>query len=582
MANPNIVASNIIVHALIESGLRHVVFAPGSRNTPLVIAFSEQKERIKIWSQLDERSASFFALGLAIADDAPVAIICTSGSAGANMYPAIVEAHQSRVPLIVITADRPHELRHSGANQTIDQINMFGRFALWVVDAPLPETNMPDVALHQLNTLGHRAYTTANGVRKGVVHLNMPFRKPLEPDGDEVLPTLPDLIVAPTKMSVDETIVQQFVDMVLAYDKGIIVCGPRTPHDAFQRIGILARKTGFPILADGASGMRFHKHVNDMVVGGYDSFLMSDVRQHLGDLNPQIVVRFGDVPTSKWLNDYLSSITPKIRLMVRSDGTWADDQHHTTHVLHADVNTLLKQAFKYRLGTTLDINMTWAEQWQKIERTTWEMLETSIVDSKTFDGAIVADVVDLVPDQTMLFAGNSLAVRHLDQFGKPQSKRIYTYANRGASGIDGNTSTALGLGAHYPERPLVAIMGDITFYHDMNGLLAVHRLGIPITIVLLNNDGGGIFHRLPISQHDPDFTDYFVTPHGLDFSHAAKLYGLEYVQVTERDDFREAFANSINQRSSMIIEVRTDAKHDLQRRNEIVQAVHAKLATLDL
>jgi 2-succinyl-5-enolpyruvyl-6-hydroxy-3-cyclohexene-1-carboxylate synthase len=195
---------------------------------------------------------------------------------------------------------------------------------------------------------------------------------------------------------------------------------------------------------------------------------------------------------------------------------------------------------------------------------------------------VVYDAVDLIPDGSTLFAGNSLPVRHLDQFGKPTNKRIYAYANRGASGIDGNISTALGAGAARPDKPLVAILGDITFYHDMNGLLAVHRCGVPITIVLLNNDGGGIFHRLPISKYDPDFTDYFVTAHGLDYSHSAKLYGLEYVRAETRDEFRQAFTESVTNRKSTIIEVRTDAQADLKRRNEIVAAVHARLKELDL
>ncbi|MDQ7033349.1 MAG: thiamine pyrophosphate-binding protein [Anaerolineae bacterium] len=200
---------------------------------------------------------------------------------------------------------------------------------------------------------------------------------------------------------------------------------------------------------------------------------------------------------------------------------------------------------------------------------------------------MVYDVVDLIPAESTLFAGNSLPVRHLDQFGKPQDKRIYTYANRGASGIDGNISSALGAGAARPNKPLVAILGDITFYHDMNGLLAVQRCGVPITIVLLNNGGGGIFNRLPIRDFEPEFTDYFLTPHGLDFSHTAKMYGLDFVSIDAyskgaRDSFRQAFTERVSSDKSTIIEVRTNSRQDEVRRQEIIAAVHARLQELKL
>jgi 2-succinyl-5-enolpyruvyl-6-hydroxy-3-cyclohexene-1-carboxylate synthase len=214
--------------------------------------------------------------------------------------------------------------------------------------------------------------------------------------------------------------------------------------------------------------------------------------------------------------------------------------------------------------------------------TTWQVIDHEMATGDYFDGAVVYDVVDLIPDGSTLFAGNSLSVRHLDQFGKPNGKRIHAYANRGASGIDGNISTALGLGAANPERPLVAVVGDITLYHDMNGLLAVHRCGVPVTIVLLNNDGGGIFNRLPINKFEPEFTDYFLTPHGLDFVHAAKLYGLDYIVANSRDDFRKAFAERVGSGKSTIIEVQTDSRKDEARRQEIVKAVQAALKELNL
>lgn len=586
--NRNTLYSEIFVDELARAGLKAVCIAPGSRSTPLTMAFAKQG-RIKVYSHLDERSMAFFALGLALASDEPVAIVCTSGSAAANFFPAIVEAHQSRVPLLVLTADRPPELRHSGANQTIDQLKMFGDYALWFVDAGLPEANPPAVAIRNLRTLAARAYAKANGIRKGVVHINLPFRKPLEPVLDEAgvtfgreteqrkaatdhpSPVYTDLYA--TKCVVDKSVLNHFDNLITPAKKGkgIIVCGPRHIPDPFaEMVSKLAYRLGYPLLADAASGTRYGFY-NDSVMGGYEFFgRQPNLR------NVAMLIRFGDVPTSPLLAEIVNTFSGQHHFHIRGNGDWADDNHTVTDYVTTDeiafCTEMLDRLHSHAGELPHDI--------VKAEQTTWNVVADEIATGPYFDGAAVYDVVDLIPAESTLFVGNSLPVRHLDQFGKPTNKRICVYANRGASGIDGNISTALGAGAARPDRPLVAIVGDITFYHDMNGLLAVHRCGVPVTLVLLNNNGGGIFYRLPIKDFDPEFTDLWVTPHGLDFSHAAKLYGLEYVQVTEREAFRQAFSASVNQRTSCIIEVRTDAQHDLARRNEIVAAVQTKLREL--
>ena len=571
MSNPSTVYANIFVDELIRSGLKHVCFVPGSRHTPLILAFAKHKHEIKIYSHLDERSASFFALGLALALDEPVAIVCTSGSAGANFFPAIIEAHQSRVPLIVLTADRPHELRQSGANQTIDQIKMFGDFVLWFYDAPLPEENPPAVALRNLRTLAARTIAKADGIRKGVVHINMPFRKPLEPDVNEKIEAEQieqqrPRIYKPNFALIDSDFSNKFNDVVKKYEKGIIICGGNTSLIVGQFISSASEWTKYPIFAETVSNLRHPFNA----YGGYDFYALFATK-------PDVIIRIGDVPISKSLNQFINDSNAKYIYHCDKAGVWSDDAHLVTHLIPSNGNIF--GAFMYNFARETSELST---QYSTLETTTWQVIDHEIQTGAYFDGGVVYDVVDLIPDESTLFAGNSLPVRHLDQFGKPTNKRIYAYANRGASGIDGNISTALGTGAARPDKPLVAIVGDITFYHDMNGLLAVHRCGVPITMVLLNNDGGGIFHRLPVSKHDPDFTDYFVTAHGLDYSHSAKLYGLDYVRAESRNEFRQAFTESLTNRKSTIIEVRTDAIADLKRRNEIVAAVHARLKELDL
>ena len=531
----------------------------------------------------------FFALGLALASDESVALVCSSGTAGANMYPAIIEAHQSRVPLIVLTADRPHELRHSGANQTIDQIKMFGDYALWFVDMQLPEANPPAIAIRNLRTTANRAYAKANGLRKGVVHLNFPFRKPLEPtpvEGDMIEfqaevsgreDNFPITQITPSEIRVNS---RASVPNWEKYQNGIIIAGQRNIDESILSD---ANILGYPILADSLSGLRFfNSSYMNLISGSYETYLAGN-RQL--PFTPEVIIRLGTLPLSKSLNSYISKLKPHIYMLISEDGDWNDDSHQITHFINAPISGLI--GYHTPIGGIAKRHNL--DKLQALEEATGNSLSEEIETGAYFDGAVVYDVVGLIPDESTLFAGNSLPVRHLDQFGKPQQKRIYTYANRGASGIDGNISTALGTGAARPDKPLVAILGDITFYHDMNGLLAVHRCGVPITIVLINNDGGGIFNRLPIRDYEPEFTDYFITPHGLDFSHAAKLYGLDYVNIDirpgqsgTRDDFRKTFSEVVGSQQSTIIEVRTDGKYDDRRRQEIVAVVHAKLNGLQL
>lgn len=583
MANRNIVWGQIFVDELARSGLTAVCAAPGSRHTPLMLAFAKHP-KIKVYSHLDERSAAFFALGLALASDEPVALVCSSGTAGANMYPAIIEAHQSRVPLIVLTADRPHELRHSGANQTIDQIKMFGEYALWFVDMQLPEANPPTIAIRNLRTTANRAYAKANGLRKGVVHLNFPFRKPLEPtevEGDmvEISYEMKHSRIAKTRINHIKFLTSVpaemywLVDQISMVENGVLICGGNV--DTLTTMSAISRISGYPLFAEGYSNERHNR--DSIAFGGYDSYIKYAMK-------PDIIIRFGDIPISKALNQFIENSEASLIAYFSPEGSWSDDSHSTTDVFNIHPVSLL-----YALDEFDTYESTLSKQYTELEKATWEVIDQEIETGTYFDGAVVYDVVDLIPDESTLFAGNSLPVRHLDQFGKPQKKRIYTYANRGASGIDGNISTALGIGAARPDKPLVAILGDITFYHDMNGLLAVHRCGVAITIVLINNDGGGIFNRLPIRDYEPEFTEYFITPHGLDFSHAAKMYGLDYVQIDARDaesqpreSFRTIFSDVVGSPQSTIIEVRTDGQFDNQRRQAIVAAVGKRLEGLDL
>lgn len=586
MSNPNTLYANTFVDALICAGLKRVCLAPGSRHTPLLLAFSRHRAAIAITSHLDERSAAFFALGLALAGNEPVALACTSGSAAANFFPAIVEAHQSRVPLLVLTADRPHELRHSGANQTIDQVKIYGDTVAWFYDAPLPEADPPPVALRNLRSLAARALSRTEA---GAVHINLPFRKPFEPDADNSDASMIDSRV-PTRIArrgtADASALNELLSADLLRRRGMIYFGHGSCRDedearAMMRwAGKLARVSGYPIFAEFTSNLRRPQRATD---GDYQPLAAYESAINAGafDLESfEVIIRFGAPPLSRIMQDALERANPEKHIYCSRSGEWADDSHRITDLVTLD--PVRAEVFDYERDLPVADDGSFRDELARIDYEAWNIIKSEVECGAYFDGAAVYDVVDLLPADGMIFAGNSLPVRHLDQFGRPSSKHILAFANRGASGIDGNVSTALGVGAARPGRPLVAIVGDITFYHDMNGLLAVNRCGVPVTIVLLNNGGGGIFHRLPVQSIEPEFSDFFFTAHGLDFSHAAKLYGLDYVRVDDRAGFRQAFGESAAAHRSTIIELRTDALLDLRRREEIMKAVRERIKTLEL
>lgn len=582
--NPSSLWAQVFVDELARAGLRAVCIAPGSRSTPLTLAFAAEP-RIRVYSLLDERGAAFFALGLALAGGRPVALVCTSGTAAANFFPAVVEAHQSRVPLLVLTADRPHELRHSGANQTIDQIKLYGDFVRWFVDVAPPEAAPSARTLRSLRTLACRALATAAGLPPGPVHLNFPFRKPLEPTPEHLAAGalqalagrpagLPFTRFSRGTVSPSEAQLDSLAELVQSAGRGLIVCGPRCPGGRFPgAVTRLVRLTGFPLLADALSGLRFGPHLEaagGLILGGYETFLSGGPAG--GWPAPEVVLRFGAMPTSKVLGDYLEGLAGCPQIALSEDGRWADAGHQLDHFIWADP-ALACQRLAERLEAAPGRaeRSGWAMAWQRAEAETWAVVEAARAGS-FFEGSLLADVVELLPPGAGLYVASSLPVRHLDQFVRPRATPLRVFANRGASGIDGTISSALGAAAA-GDAPLVLVTGDLAFYHDLNGLLALRRCGVRATIVLINNDGGGIFHRLPVADFDPPFTDLFLTPHGLDFEPAVRMFGADYRRVTDRAAFRRALQQALDSDASQVIEVPSDSAEFERRRREIVATV---------
>ena len=583
--NPNTRWSSIFVDELVASGLQEVCIAPGSRSTPLTLAFSANPS-IRIYRHLDERSAAFFALGLAKGMGRPVALVCTSGTAAANFFPAIIEAYYSRIPLLILTADRPPELRQSGANQTIDQIKLYGDHVRWSVDVPVPREHEPEIVIRHIRTLAARAYAEADGIVSGPVHLNFPFRQPLEPapaplameQGNEshrVREAAPHTRIIRGRLSAEPPLYDELAEQIMAHPRGVIVCSPECPRGSFaEDVVKLSLRAGYPIFADPLSNLRFGQAVSSQVIlGGYHHWLPS---MNPSTIRPDVILRFGALPASKVLGEYILGSDAACHVHVRENGQWADDQHLTGTLLQLDPAGFCRELTSRLSDQQYAPDIGWLKPFIEAESTAWSYLEAGLGSGPFFDGAVVHRLISGLPDDTLLFAGNSLPVRLVDWFGRPSARRLGIHANRGASGIDGNVSTALGLAAASGKH-VVAVLGDITFYHDLNGLLAIRQNDVTnITFLVLNNDGGGIFRRLPIAGHEPPFSDLFLMSHGLSFEPAADMYGLEYAPVAGMDSLQKLLDEGLpRSRQPLLIEVALDGVRDYEEQQALSRAIGA-------
>jgi 2-succinyl-5-enolpyruvyl-6-hydroxy-3-cyclohexene-1-carboxylate synthase len=536
---------------------------------------------IRIWVQVDERSAAFFALGMARQVGQPVAMLCTSGTAAANFGPAVAEASLSRIPLLVLTADRPPELRDWGAAQTIDQIGLYGSHVKWFVDMPVPD-QAPGLA-RQARATAARAIVTAVTAPAGPVHLNFPFREPLLPldlrppldfsalfdDGRRGSVTRSMTRVVP---NLDDASIETIGKLVAGNRQGIIIAGPGESRSLACALGSLSATTGFPVLADPLSGVRFGAHDRHGVIDGYDSFLRHE--QTAKRFAPEIVIRVGAVPTSKPLQQFLAACPGDEHLIIDA-GAPRDPIHLASHYLTVDpAETICSiSAAAMKAGATTDGE--WLEQWRQADALTGRTLADRLAGTdEFFEGRACAEVAALLPDNATLVVGNSMPIRDVDTFVRGDERSLRIVGTRGANGIDGVVSSALGSAA-VSSGPLVLILGDLSFYHDMNGLLAAGRFGLSATIVVLNNDGGGIFSFLPQSQQlvGELFEALFGTPIGLDLAGAAALYGCAFARPKNWEAFRKAVSTSVAEPGVSIIEVVTDRQRNVELHRNISAAV---------
>ena len=587
-ANPTYAYICAFVDELQRAGISDVVVCPGSRSTPLALACAAQPG-LHTWMHVDERSAAFFALGMAKRSGQPVALLCTSGTAAANFFPAIAEAHLTHVPLLVLTSDRPHELRENGAPQTIDQTHLYGSHVKWFVDVALPEAT--NNALRYIRTLADRATALVEALPAGPVHLNFPLREPLTPApiAGQPLPPIdqrdthawlgrptnePYTTVRNTgRGKPDSETVAHLVKLTHAAKRGLIIVGPQENEALVEPLINVSHLLGYPILADPLSQLRsVGASSQSRVITSYDAFLRIDAFAET--LQPDLVLRFGAMPTAKPVLTYLKRFPSCPLIVIDGNEDWQEPTQLASELIHTDpVELCIALTAEGVIHQTRTGDNMWLSTWQNADLYTKQALQATIQDFPTmFEGRVFTELTRLLPEGAMLYTGNSMPVRDLDTFFWGSNNVIRIMGNRGANGIDGIVSSALGASA-VNNGPNVLVLGDLSFFHDMNGLLAAKLHKLNLTIIVINNDGGGIFSFLPQSDYPEHFEQLFGTPIGLDFSYAASLYGGQYQRVTNWNEFRTATQHGIQNGGLHIVEVTTERESNVHMHRQLWQRV---------
>ena len=569
-----------LVDQLAKSGVRNAVICPGSRSTPVAVSLASQPD-IKSWVLVDERAAAFFALGMARQLTAPVILLSTSGTAAANFLPAVVEARLSRIPLIVLTADRPPELRDWGAAQTIDQIQLFGSHVKWFVDMPVPVAD--NAFIRHAQATATRAVLTARSQPAGPVHLNLPFREPLLPadpgtgfrlqasaePSDSIDSFDPS---EPSQLIPGVTVLNGLASQIAREPRGIIVCGPGEATGLPAAATALGVASGYPILADPLSGVRFGPHGRSGIVDAYDAFLRD--QETADTLQPDVVIRVGAVPTSKSLQQFLLAHTDRLHVVIDA-GAPRDPSHLATSYMLADPPVTLAALAEKVAKIGRRENCGWVETWTTVDRATTAAIESALAQERDpFEGRAVADIAALLPEGATLVVGNSMPIRDVDAFVRGDRRQLRIVSNRGANGIDGVVSTALGAAA-VANGPVVLIVGDLSFFHDLNGLYAAAKFGLNATVVVLNNDGGGIFSFLPQAEQldTPIFEALFGTPTGLDVAAATRLFGATHVRPRDWVAFRSELCHAIKVDGLSVVELVTDRTRNVAQHRAVWAAV---------
>ncbi|MEH2382288.1 MAG: 2-succinyl-5-enolpyruvyl-6-hydroxy-3-cyclohexene-1-carboxylic-acid synthase [Nostoc sp.] len=563
--NVNQLWAYILTETLKRLGLTCAIICPGSRSTPLAIAFAQQVPEIEAISILDERSAAFFALGQAQATGRPVVLVCTSGTAGANFYSAVIEASYSRVPLLILTTDRPPELRDCHSGQTVDQLRLYGNYPNWQTELALPSPDMGILA-YLRQTVIH-SWERTQTPTKGAVHLNIPFRDPLAPvpDGTDLSYLQSQFhsedffaeIANPCPMShAPFPIPQQWKEC----DRGIIIAGvaqPLQPQEYCRAIAQLSETLQWPVLAEGLSPVRNYAELNPYLISTYDLILRN--QQLAKQLAPEMVIQVGEMPTSKELRNWIDARQPRRWVIDNSDQNFDPLHGRTTH-LRISVEDIKVE--ERNLSFSSDYGKKWCDAETQVRLVVDQTMGKidEIIESKA-----AWLISQILPPETPLFIANSMPVRDVEYFWKPNNLGVRSHFNRGANGIDGTLSTALGM-AHR-QQSSVMLTGDLALLHDTNGFLIRNKFVGHLTIVLINNNGGGIFEMLPIAKFEPPFEEFFGTPQDIDFAQLCATYNVQHELITSWQQLQQRL-NPLPPTGIRILELRANRKADAKWRQE--------------
>jgi len=579
------------VDELARCGMRAACTAP-------VLSLAREP-RLHCYSHVDERCAGFFALGLAKASGLPVAVACTSGTAAAELLPAAIEAHEARVPLLLLTADRPPELREVGAGQAIDQLKLYGSAAKWFFDVGTHDAG--ERSLAWVRTLACRAYATALEDRPGVVHLNFALREPLVPDETlphdysgrpdgrpfaarahaRAAPAAGEAADARRAPSQNADAAAALTALVAGAQRGVILAGREErlaqpgERSVAELAAELAARAGWPLLADPLSRARR----GDAAIAHYDATLRS--AQFRAQVEPDLVLRVGDLPTSKPLRAWLAGLRAVRQVALDPEGAWQDPDAVLSESIALEARAALAAAIDAVNGAEDE----WLALWRSADERAAEAIRAMLDAHDLTEPMVAAELGVLLPPASTLFVSSSMPVRDIESFWPAREDPPRVLCNRGANGIDGVVSSAFGAAAA-SEGPAVLLLGDVALAHDIGGLLAAGRLGLALVIVLLDNRGGGIFDFLPVARAKlarlPDprgrdgediYTRHVATPTGLDFAAAAGLYELAYERARDVQDFRGALERALATDGATLIHVLGERERNAQLHGELWEAV---------
>ncbi len=557
-----------LVDEFYQLGVRHAVFSPGSRSTTMAMLFKEH-EGFETYMNIDERSASFMALGIAKAHKEPTVLVCTSGSAVAHYLPAILEAQYSGIPLIVLSADRPHTLLHVGAPQTVDQHKIFGTAVNYFEELAVPQESHYYTYPRQV---ARKAYMKAMDTKKGPVHINVPLFEPLVPElsrnhfeagrssfkvvkpnyssvfGCDNRNNLPHINNA-TDIAHGNDGTKEINDLLERYERILILAGPQIDIDEAETICSFGEALQAPILADPLSNVR-GCDTSKVVISTYDALL---ARQALWyELKPDCVIQFGQIVVSKRVQQMIASWTDVEYIEVNPTMDSMNPTGKTTMHMQASIDV-----FTHLYGKNNNSD-TYLNIWRRLDQAGKKQLSLASDEPHCFEGRTIRELQKQIPEDGQIFVANSMTIRDFDYFWFSGESKAVLYGNRGVNGIDGTISTALGLAVN--GRPTYLVTGDLSLFHDLNGLAVAKTHNLNLTIILHNNDGGGIFEYLP--QKGTKHFDYlFSTSQGLDYSGAAKLYGCDYTKISSPDELSSVLANVSQETGVHIIEIPTNREY---------------------